>query len=151
MNKPWKYTWTYLCVFPFSPCSVLKSSHWNMNKIKEFQIKEMCLEWITSREKKAFAKAVSTVTATVFLEVHIDFNFLFWARSFHAQNILNCHLNSKFERLMFVTSIPLLAPIETLILYSSSMILICLHIRSQTDQILTYIRGKKSKINPATA
>lgn len=93
----------------------------------------------------AFAKAVSTVTATVLFEVHIDFKFLFWACSFHAQNIPNSYLNSKFEKFMFVTSIPLLLPIKILILYSSSMILVCFHIKSQTDQILTCIRGKKSK------
>lgn len=64
------------------------------------------------KKKKAFATPVSTVTATVFFEVHADFNFLFWAGSFNAQNIHNSHLNSKFEKLMFVASIPLVPPLR---------------------------------------
>lgn len=112
-----------------------------MKKIKELQIRQMYLQWITSRKKKkkVFAKAISTVTATIFFEVHIDFKFLFWARNLHAQNIPNSYLNSKFEKLMFVTSIPLLAPIKILILYSSFMILVFLHIESETDQILRFL------------
>lgn len=96
----------------------------------------------------AFAKAISTVTDTGFLEVHADFNFPFWACSFHAQNTPNSHLNSKSEKLMFVTSIPFLSPTKILILYSSSMIIPCFHTECQTYQILTRVRGKKRKSDP---
>ena len=48
------------------------------------------------KKKMAFAKAVSTVTTTVFLEVHIGFNSILGTQLSHAQNISNSHLNSKF-------------------------------------------------------